>query len=63
VIIAFCYYYLKDNFIDKFGRALAPYFWKVARAKTRVVYNTTLVKLCTMKPKVASYLEATLSKT
>jgi hypothetical protein len=43
VMIAFCYHHLKGNFINKFWRALAPHFWKVARVKTRVAYNAAFI--------------------
>ena len=62
-MIAFCCHYLKGNFTDKFRRALAPDFWKVARAKTRAAYNAALTKLRAIKPEAASYLEAASPET
>jgi hypothetical protein len=61
--IAFCCYHLKGNFTDKFGRALAPHFWKVARAKTRAAYDAALTELRTIKPEAAFYLEAASPET
>ena len=55
---AFCCHHLKGNFTEKFGRALAPAFWKVARAKTRAAYDAALVELREVKPEAAAYLEA-----
>jgi transposase-like protein len=35
VVVAHCCHHIKENFTEKFGRALQPLFWAAARAKTR----------------------------
>jgi hypothetical protein len=57
VIAAHCCYHLRENFIEKFGRALASHFWAVARARTDVAYFAALEKLREVKPAAAEYLE------
>jgi len=58
VVVAWCCHHLKNNFTEKFGRGLAPAFWKVARAKTRVAFDSAMEELRQVKPEAATYLEA-----
>src|ERR1700722_13997441 len=63
MIVAHCCYHLKENFIEKFGRGLAPQFWAVARARTEAQYIAALQKLREIKEAAATYLEQALPKT
>jgi hypothetical protein len=58
VMVAWCCHHLKENFTEKFGRRLAPLFWKAARAPTRVAFEAVLDSLRTEKPEAAAYLLA-----
>ncbi len=44
VAVAWCCYHLKENFVQKSGRALQP-FWAIARAPTVPAYHEALQKL------------------
>lgn len=57
-MVAWCCYHLKENFTEKFGRRLAPLFWKAAHAPTRVAFKAVLDSLRTEKPEAAAYLLA-----
>jgi hypothetical protein len=58
MVTAWCYHHLKTNFTEKFGRALAPLFWNVARAVSRTAYDAALSNLRDKKADAAAYLEA-----
>jgi hypothetical protein len=57
VIAAHCCYHLRENFTEKFGRALASHFWAVARAQIDVAYFAALEKLREVKLATTEYLE------
>ena len=57
VVVAHCCHHLKENFTEKFGRALQPLFWAAARAKTRAAWDGALEKIRAKKPEAALYLE------
>jgi transposase-like protein len=63
IMAARCCHHLKENFIEKFGRGLAPQFWAVARARTEARYIATLQKLREIKEAAATYLEQALPET
>jgi hypothetical protein len=57
-VTAWCCYHLKTNFTKKFSRALAPLFWRIARAHTRAIYDAALHELQEQKADAAAYLKA-----
>ena len=63
MIAAHCCHHLKENFVEKFGRGLAPLFWAVARARTEAQYVAALQKLRNTKEAAATYLENALPET
>jgi hypothetical protein len=60
---AYCCHHLKGNFTDKFGRALAPLFWRIARARSKAAYDVAFEELYNIKPEAAAYLAAAEPKT
>lgn len=57
MVTAWCCYHLKTNFTEKFGRALSPLFWRVARASSEATYNVALKELRERKAEAACWLE------
>ena len=63
VVAAHCCHHLKENFVEKHGRGLAPMFWAVARARTLDAYHAVLQKLRDVKVSAAEYLVAAAPET
>ena len=56
--VAWCCHHVKENFVMKFGRALQPFFWGVARATTPSKYHVALEKLRDTNTEAAAWIEA-----
>lgn len=58
VVVAWCCHHLKENFTERFGRAMAPLFWQVARARSQAAYDKATEEIRGRKVEAATYLAA-----
>jgi hypothetical protein len=58
VVAAWCYHYIKENFALKFSWSLEPFFWAVARARSKDAYYVALDKLREKSEEAVTWIQA-----